>query len=57
MLFVSTNLTNMPTLKFFSAQFQKKILIKPNFEIFFQFIAVFLTTHQDNGVKLAFLTS
>jgi len=24
----------MPTLKFFSAQFQKKILIKPNFEIF-----------------------
>jgi len=47
----------MPTLKFFSAQFQKKILIKPNFEIFFQFVAVLLAIHQDNGVELAFLTS
>ena len=36
--------------KVFSAQFQKKILINPNFDIFFLFIAVLLAIHQDNGV-------
>jgi len=36
--------------KVFSSSISKKILVKPNFEMFFQFIAVLLAIHQYNGV-------